>query len=147
MHNAPAVTYPVGRSAIRALISLVLWLAGLAAVMAWSVLGRVQFTLLAGPLVMGAGALAWWGWWQSGNGELCWRTDGWQLRHRQTVSEGAPEVVLDLQASLLLHWCGAQGNTWLWLDRRVAPRQWDALRRAVYSRAIADTPSAGAAIS
>ena len=36
MHNAPAVTYPVGRSSIQGALGLVLWLLGVAATTAWA---------------------------------------------------------------------------------------------------------------
>ena len=148
MHHAPAVTYPVGRSCIWAVLGAALWLAGLSAVLAWAPAGgdpRAMAAALGLCGVTGVVALA--GWWRSAGGELAWQPDGWRL-HRSAVScHGTPQVVMDLQASLLLRWHSAQGHDWLWLDRRTAPRQWDALRRAVYSRAIADAPSAGTAIS
>jgi toxin CptA len=46
---------------------------------------------------------------------------------------------LDLQRLLLLRWHGAAGGVqWLWAERARHPDRWDALRRAVYSRATPD---------
>lgn len=141
MHHAPAVTYPVGRSSFRACVSAALWLAGLSVVLAWGLStadGRGMAVALSLCLV--TGLLAIMDWWRSGGGQLAWLADGWQLRLGETLHHGAPLVVMDYQGCLLLLWESEQRRSWLWLDRRASPRYWDALRRAVYSRAIADAP-------
>ena len=142
MHNAPAVTYPVGRSSIQGALGLVLWLLGAAATTAWALAShRPGLLIAAASLCAGVLALAAFSWWRMPSGELQWNSDGWQLHLRGRGGDGKPGVVLDLQCSLLLRWHAARGaGGWLWLDRASAPSRWDDLRRAVYSRAIVDAP-------
>jgi hypothetical protein len=147
MHNAPAVTYPVGRSSIQGALGLALWLLGLAATIAWAwTRPDVRFVAAAASLCAGAAALAASAWWRTEAGTLQWDGDDWQLHLRGRADAGNPAVALDLQGSLLLRWRAARACRWLWLDRASAPARWDDLRRAVYSRAIVDAPpSSGAA--
>jgi len=142
MHNAPAVTYPVGRSSIQGVLGLVLWLAGAAATTAWAVTTPHALLAAAAACVcIAVAGLAAVSWWRSPTGELHWSCDGWQLDLQGQPLCGEPVVALDLQASLLLRWRASPGaGGWLWLDRASAPGRWDDLRRAVYSRAIADAP-------
>ncbi len=142
MHNAPAVTYPVGRSSIQGSLALVLWLLGVAATIAWALTSPdVWRVAAAASLCTVAAVLAALAWWRTGTGEVQWNADGWQLRLRGQAGDGKPVVVLDLQGSLLLRWHATRGaGGWLWLDRSSAPARWDDLRRAVYSRAIVDAP-------
>jgi hypothetical protein len=52
--------------------------------------------------------------------------------------------MLDLQSRMLLRWRGEGGPArWLWLERASDASHWDALRRAVYSRASTHVPAAG----
>jgi len=142
MHNAPAVTYPVGRSSIQGALGLVLWLLGVAATTAWALTSPdARLVSAAACLCTAAAVLAGVAWWRTGAGEVQWNGDGWQLHSWGQSHDGKPMVVLDLQASVLLHWHATRGaGGWLWLDRSSAPARWDDLRRAVYSRAIVDAP-------
>lgn len=142
MHNAPAVTYPVGRSSIQGALGLVLWLAGAAATTGWAMTSPdARLVAVAASLCLAVAVTATASWWRTGTGELQWGVDGWQLHLRGRARGGEPVVALDLQGSLLLRWRAARGaGGWLWLDSASAPARWDDLRRAVYSRAIADTP-------
>ncbi len=142
MHNAPAVTYPVGRSSIQGALGLVLWLLGLAAIIAWALTWPdARLVAAAASLCAAAAALAAVAWWRTEAGDLQWDGDDWQLRLRGRADGGKPVVALDLQVCLLLRWNGVDSaGGWLWLDRASAPARWDDLRRAVYSRAIVDAP-------
>ena len=141
MHNAPAVTYPVGRSSIQGALGLVLWLLGLAATTAWALTWPdARLVAAAAILCAAAAALAAVAWWRTEAGDLQWDGDDWQLHLRGRADGGNPVVALDLQGSLLLRWKAAGSGGWLWLDRASAPARWDDLRRAVYSRAIVDAP-------
>lgn len=142
MHNAPAVTYPVGRSSIQGLLGLMIWLLGVAAILAWAAASPSAGRLaVASGLSVVVAALAAIAWWRTPAGELQWNAQAWQLHLRGACTIGQPLVVLDLQRSLLLRWRpdGGAGG-WLWVDRSSVPMRWDDLRRAVYSRAIVDAP-------
>jgi toxin CptA len=141
MHNAPAVTYPVGRSSIQGALGVVLWLLGLAATIAWTLTWPdVRLIAAAASLCAAAAALAAAAWWRTEAGDLHWDGDDWQLHLRGRADAGIPTVALDLQGFLLLRWTAPGAGGWLWLDRASAPARWDDLRRAVYSRAIVDAP-------
>lgn len=142
MHNAPAVTYPVGRSSIQGALGLALWLPGTAATVAWALTSPgLRSVALAACLNLAVGALAAASWWRTRPGELQWDGGRWQLDRCGHARDGQARVVMDLQACVLLHWRADHGaGDWLWLDRASAPARWDDLRRAVYSRAIVDAP-------
>ena len=82
MHNAPAVSFPVGHSRFQAWFLGAAWLAGAAACAYWSTvmdaMGWRHGLALAMPLC--AGAAAWAGWQRQVGGTLhwdglCWRLD------------------------------------------------------------------------
>ena len=142
MHDAPSVTYPVGRCRFAAAAAACLWLLGAAALAAWS------WQAAAGGWRIAAGASAWLlagaaaaaGWWRSPRGDLRWDGAGWHFGEQDAALSGRPHAVLDLQRRMLLRVAGAGGTLWLWAERDSAPSYWDALRRAVYSRASAGAP-------
>ena len=136
MHNAPAVTYPVGRSHLAGAFLLGAWLAGAAAMGMWTAESAgpdwrhaAGWAMLA---VVGFSALQQWR--SSISGDLTWDGSAWRWQQQA----GTVAVHLDLQRVLLLRWQGESGGCWLCLERNTAPAQWNALRRAVYSRAIPD---------
>jgi toxin CptA len=143
MHYAPSVTYPVGRSRFALALAAGLWLAGAAALAGW-LAGSAGWSWRHGAglaALLGAGAFALAGWLRAPVGELSGSGDSW------TWGEDLPgrvEAVLDLQGRMLLRWHAAAGGAalWLWVERKHAPRRWDALRRAVYSRATHAAPDA-----
>jgi hypothetical protein len=138
MHDAPAVSYPAGRSFFALAAILVLWLLGATGIALWSVRAPVAPLHLA--IVWGAviatGAIALRSWFRSPAGTLSWNGQGWTWTRVNSGSDaGTPEAVLDAQHRLLLRWRGAGIVQWLWLERSARPAAWDDLRRAVYSRA------------
>jgi toxin CptA len=138
MHAAPSVSYPVGRSAFAACAYAALLLLGLAAAVAWTFqadgFGWRQGAAFAGVAAGGAVAAA--GWLHSPRGLLRWDGAGWQWEEGGRVATGQPELALDLQSRLLLRWKAQDGRArWLWLEGATDAAHWDALRRAVYSRA------------
>lgn len=80
-----------------------------------------------------------WAWWRAPPGELRWGEGGWSWIGPAGVRDGRLAHGLDLQTVLLLRWQdeGARGRSarWFWLERARCPDRWQALRRAVYSRA------------
>lgn len=146
MHNAPAVSYPVGRSRFQGQ-----WLGGLttlgclAGVWWWSVVDTpgwrqgLYFVVLLLTVVASFRA-----WWRSPSGVLAWDGEAWRFGG---TYGGKVRLHLDLQFCMLL--ClqsdaeGA-GRLWLWPERRTAPAAWLALRRAVMSSATDRVVRSGA---
>lgn len=137
MHNAPSVNYPVGRSRFAGALAAVAWLLGGLALAGWALqaAGPGWRHALGLAAWLAGGLLAGLAWWRSPAGELAW--DGGQWSWAGGAVAAPPRVVLDLQHRLLLQLANAQ---WLWLERDRDPPNWDALRRAVYSRASTATP-------
>lgn len=146
MHAAPSVTYPVGRSAFAARLQAVPCLLGLAAAIAWS-LQSPSFgwrQALAFASVLACAALAWGAWRRSPAGDLRWDGTAWQWEEGAACAPGQPELALDLQSAMLLRWRPDAGRAlWMWVERASDASHWDALRRAVYSRASTPVPPAG----
>ncbi|MFI4926533.1 MAG: hypothetical protein ACHP7E_02445 [Burkholderiales bacterium] len=144
MHAPPSVTYPVGRSAFAACAAAMLVAAGLAAAVAFSIHSAAGWRQLAAyAAVVASAALGWRAWLGSPVGLLRWDGSGWSWDEGGTSVAGSPEIALDLQSRLLLRWRGERGLRWLWLERASDVSHWDALRRAVYSRASTPVPAAG----
>jgi toxin CptA len=144
MHAAPSVNYPVGRSAFAGWAAALAALAGLLAAGAWAwqspVVGwRHAVAFLA---VLACALVALRGWRLSAHGTLRWDGAGWQWEEGTRVTCGQPEIALDLQVRALLRWTGDEGGVrWFWVERKSDASHWDALRRAVYSRASAPIPT------
>ena len=150
MHAAPSVNYPVGRSAFALALAAVLIGLGALAAVAWTLQAAEAGwrQALAFAAVAGCGSAALAAWWRSPAGMLRWDGAGWGwLDGGEEGGEprpGHPEIALDLQNRLLLRWKPEEGRVrWLWLEQAGSPAHWDALRRAVYSRASAPVPPAG----
>ena len=137
MHNAPSVSYPVGRSRFAAAALSMLWLLGaLATVLSW-LQAPVSAWRWGGAaaLLLLVGLLAARSWWRQPSGLLTWDGEGWSWSVAGVVETGVPEVCLDLQHRMLIRWVAGGATRWLWLELSARPSHWDDLRRAVYSRA------------
>ena len=144
MHGAPSVSYPVGRSPFAGRLAAVLVAFGCAACLAWSLQSSWSWRQAAGwAAVLAGGALAWQGWRQTPAGVLRWDGLQWSLEEGGRVDVGQHSLALDLQRRLLLRWRPQEGPVrWLWLERASDLSHWEALRRAVYSRASTKVPAA-----
>jgi toxin CptA len=145
MHSAPSVSYPVGRSAFAAWLYGALSSLGALAFLAWTLQSppgwRQAIALVA---VLASAGFALHAWRRSPVGVLLWDGMAWSWEENQVVASGHPEIALDLQSRLLLRWGPESGRVrWLWLERASDASHWDALRRAVYSRASTHVPAAG----
>ncbi|MCW5653266.1 hypothetical protein [Hydrogenophaga sp.] len=153
MHNAPSVSFPVGRSRVHAQLVFLLGLGGLSGLSAWwllpSGLGDMHGWLA------GWGALLWlcWAaaavrvWWRAPRGLLCWDAQAraaWNegpagLWLWRSAAQAFPvrelqrvDVMLDLQSTALLRLNGGPaGVAWIWVECRQAPSLWVPLRRAL----------------
>ena len=136
MHNAPAVTYPVGRSLFHG--GLVLAAGGLGSLIAllWLAtpvaLGWRQW-LLVGVLVVVvvSASLAWR---RSPRGVLRWDGYFWEWASSGTVQAGQLVVHVDLQSWMVVSLRSSRGGAvWLWPERRSDASHWVALRRAAFA--------------
>lgn len=136
MHDAPSVSYPVGRSRWAGALAAVLWLCGLAGALLWAAQPQVAFWRLAfaWAAVAAAGLAALGAWWFTPRGTLAWDGSGWTWTpHGGPAAAGELQVALDFQRLLLVRFRAADAPGWFWLER--GGERWDELRRAVYSRA------------
>ncbi|WP_374669222.1 hypothetical protein [Ramlibacter sp.] len=135
MHAAPPARFPAAGGRRAAALLGIVWLLGGAATAAWTAATPDGPRLVLAWLTwLVAGWLAWRGWLALPRGELAWDGGAWRWNTETVAAMTAPTVVLDFQASLLLHWADAPaGLRWLWLERADAPGEWAGLRRAVYS--------------
>jgi len=141
MHNAPSVSYPVGRCAFQrwlyvgftVLTSAVLW--------AWALDQGLTFAWYAATTsAVVAGCLGWQA--LRMRAMLTWDGQVWCLHDQTTGDEDALGVVyvaLDVQTALLLRWQPASDalnakSQWLWLGAQSTGDAWQNLRRAVYQR-------------
>ena len=146
MHNAPSVTYPVGRSFFFAglLLGLALLSAGVG--VGWIVsserFGAAQLAMLL--LWLTTAAVAGWCWRRPAQGELQWDGQAWTWRSGAAAMAAWPGQVairLDWQRGLLLEFFGESGRTqWLWLARSADATRWLAVRRALYGAPGRVTP-------
>ena len=137
MHNAPSVSYPVGRPRFAGLLAACLWLAGAAVALLWlhqaDATGWRQAVMAAALLAIGGWALL--SWLRSPQGELQWDGAAWTGLPGLGAGAAGLDVALDLQRVLLVRFRASRSAHWLWLERSRCPPRWLELRRAVYSRA------------
>jgi hypothetical protein len=146
MHNAPAVSYPVGRSSMRTFVFLSPWLAGGAVIAFWAMQsGRpapvhglaLLLWLLVGGLVVHALC-------QNVSGVLRWDGQQWNWEAGSGRVVGRAFRQLDWQGALLVEFCPLDGRPlWLWPERRMDPLRWDDLRRALQASMAADARPVG----
>ena len=151
VRRAPAVRYPLRRSAaLGSALGLIL-LAGGGAGVAWAWQGAYSFTvgvMAAACLWVLVAAAAFHFWQRQWVGMLHWDGQAWALE--TTTPDGIswalsepPEVFLDLQTHVWL--CATfvgRRRIWVWLERASQPERWLDLRRAVYSRATSGDDNA-----
>ncbi|MDI1244742.1 MAG: hypothetical protein PSV24_04995 [Rhodoferax sp.] len=144
MYNAPAVTYPVGRSHFQLVLTLAVGLAGAVAQAAWWWLSAQH----------GAGhALGWalwlifcgWAVWRvihTPQAQLVWDGQDWTLQAGTRSALVTTQVILDVQHSLLLCLLPQTGSAvWVWPAQLAQPERWLALRRALFAPASRPDPS------
>ncbi len=141
MHNAPSVSYPVGRCAFqRWLLSGFVLLAS-ALLIAWALNQGLSWVWFIAACATTVGI--WQGWRALGQrGVLTWDGQVWCLHDQGLGFEdalGEVHVALDVQKALLLRWLPASDTLqakpqWLWLGLQSPDTRWQDLRRAVYQR-------------
>lgn len=136
MHNAPAVSFSVGRSRFHGLLLAWLIVTGGGVLILWSeqvnTLGLRQLGACVLWLI-GAG-LALQHWWQIPVGALEWDSRGWIWTCNNQSLAVDLDAALDSQNALLLCLQAPGGQRiWLWPERRMAPMHWPDFRRAVFA--------------
>jgi hypothetical protein len=137
MYNAPAVSYPVGRSHFKRLITWALLLLALSMLGFWC----QQAPRLSWPQGLGLGVwllavvLALHDASHPPQGHLSWDEREWQWAFAGQSWTVAVRPQLDGQRWILLALSGAPtGSDWLWVERAHDPMHWDALRRALWAQ-------------
>jgi hypothetical protein len=144
MYNAPAVSFPVGRSRFQMAVTLAVALAGAVAQGAWwlvsvtngraHVLGLLLWLVFCG-----------WAVWRDRHtpqAQLAWDGQEWRLQAGGLSPIVTPQVILDAQHSLLLCLRPATGlAVWVWPAQHAQPERWLALRRALFNPASPPAPS------
>ena len=141
MHNAPSVSYPVGRCAFQRWLYLGFICFTSSVLLAWAL---NQGLSVAWTAALSAAALgAWLGWKALRHvGTLTWDGQVWCL-HDQNSTDGDAlgeiDVALDVQKALLLRRLPTSDTLhatpqWLWLGSQTSNERWQDLRRAVYQR-------------
>jgi hypothetical protein len=143
MHNAPSVSYPVGRCAFQRWLYAFFMVLTSAVLLAWALSqGLTRVWCVAVVAAMLGAFLGWRALGQAGT--LTWDGQVWCLHdlnqgqgHEDALGE--VHVALDVQKALLLRWQPASDTLnakrlWLWLGSQGASHDWQDLRRAVYQR-------------
>ena len=141
MHNAPAVSYPVGRSRFQVIFLSSLSVLGWCAAVIWMVQAQNtdwrQGLMLSGAVLTGLGAV--WQWRHAPIGQLSWEGGSWSWAAFGNTESVQLAVVVDLQmAMVLILRTNGTKDRWLWVQRDASPARWLALRRAVYQRPRVD---------
>jgi hypothetical protein len=141
MHNAPSVSYPVGRCAFQRWLYAFFIMLTLAMLSAWAFNQGFTFVWCVAVASALLGAVL--GWRALGQaGTLTWDGQVWCLHDQGLGHEdalGEVHVVLDVQKALLLRWLPASDTLinkaqWLWVGSQASDNRWQDLRRAVYQR-------------
>jgi len=143
MHNAPAVSYPMGRSRFHGFLVLLCAPVGALLLLAWSYQADDLQWLhaLAAFIWLLTVVMAGWQWRRTPAGKLVWGDAAWCWVVAGQSHRVTPEVTLDLQHLMLLRLVGRADRSvwWLWPERRADPLHWQALRRALFSRSSPDS--------
>lgn len=147
MADAPAVSYPVGRTPLLAALLALLWLAGLLPALAIARQPGALGTLVVGLGLLAAGAALWSFWRGQRARRLRWDGACWSLDESAAGSpfeQARVEVHLDLQRLLLLSYRDPRQprRRWLWAQASSDPWRWHLLRCALYSSAKSVAPTA-----
>ena len=142
MHNAPAVSFPVGRSRFQGWLLALVAVLGILAALTWFAVAQLagwrQWLMLLG-VVLSALTSAWL-WYRTEGAQLAWDGTHWTC---SALPGGEPvllSVIFDAQLAMLvlLSRLDRPGRSWIWLDRSASPTRWLALRRAACQRPRVD---------
>ncbi|PKO61055.1 MAG: hypothetical protein CVU24_10345 [Betaproteobacteria bacterium HGW-Betaproteobacteria-18] len=136
MYNAPAVSYPVGRSHFQVFLTLAVVLAGAVAQTTWWLLsaGHGVGHVLGCLLWLAISGWAVWYGLHTPQAQLVWDGQCWMWRSGTASQVVVAQVILDGQHNLLLCLQPQSGAAWwVWPAQQTQPERWLALRRALFS--------------
>ncbi|MBB1077516.1 hypothetical protein HUU62_24235 [Rhodoferax sp. 4810] len=136
MYNAPAVSYPVGRSRFQGWLLAAVLAAGASSMAAWTMQsdqpGWRHWAAASVWLVTASVAMR--AWFRAPAGLLSWDSKTWVWVSGEQTRQVTLSATLDTQSALLLQLRTPGAPTlWLWPERHTAPARWLALRRAVFA--------------
>jgi toxin CptA len=141
MHNAPSVSYPVGRCVFQRWLFAGMVVLTSAVLLAWVLHQGLTATGCVAVAAAALGVLL--GWRALGQaGTLTWDGQVWCLHDQGLGLEdvlGEVRVEIDVQKALLLRWQPTSDTLhakpqWLWLGSQGSDNRWQDLRRAVHQR-------------
>ena len=137
MDNAPAVSYPVGRSRFQAWLVLGVLAAGASSLAVWTMQSEPpggRHWAAAGLWLVSA-CVATGAWFRTPAGLLTWDGKTWAWTSGAHTRQVTLSTILDNQSVLLLLARSPDAPArWFWLEQQTAPRRWLTLRRAVFAR-------------
>ena len=141
MHNAPSVSYPVGRCVFQRWLYVGFTVSTSAVLWTWALHQGLTPAWYASTAFAAAGGFLGWETLRM-RAMLTWDGQVWCLHDQNSGGEdvlGVVHVTLDVQTALLLRWQPASDTLnakpqWLWLGARTAGNDWQNLRCAVYQR-------------
>ncbi len=127
MHNAPSVSYPVGRCAFQRWLYAIFTLLTSAVLLVWALNQHVSWVWCFAAFTAALGAFM--GWCALNHaGTLTWDGQVWCLHDQNPACEdalGRVQVALDMQRALLLRWQPTSETlsakpSWLWLGAQAS---------------------------
>ena len=142
MHNAPSVSYPVGRCAFQRITWLALSVITGMVMLAWFTLQPLSWPMCLSGAATSVGLILGWRSLQTQSGILSWDGQAWCWHSRTDGADdalGEIFVVVDAQKALVLRWQPTSGRLgslgcYVWLGQERATQHWLDLRCAVYGR-------------
>jgi hypothetical protein len=142
MHNAPSVSYPVGRCAFQRVTWLVLSVITVSVMVVWFMLQPVSWPMCLSGAATVVGLILGWRRLQTQSGILTWDGQVWCWHSRTDgVDDALGEIFIavDAQKALVLRWQPTSGRLrslgcYVWLGQERATHHWLNLRCAVYGR-------------
>ena len=142
MHNAPSVSYPVGRCAFQRVTLTTLSVITVTVMFGWFMLQPVSWPMCWSGAVTVFGIVLGWCNLHAQTGTLSWDGHVWCWHSRGGNADdalGEVFVAFDAQKALVLRWQPTSGRVatlscYLWLDQESATLHWLNFRCAVYGR-------------
>lgn len=147
MHNAPAVTYPVGRCRIQRIMMFTGWLSGGLVLAYWVMIApdALLAQLACGGVWLLAGVWAWCAYLSTPEGHWAWDGQQWTWLSLAGEQMGQAHLQLDGQKWVLLAWQPLQARRqWCWADCSADPARWQDFRRALCASAQTGPTQPGA---
>jgi toxin CptA len=142
MHNAPSVSYPVGRCAFQRTLYVFFTSVSSALLLVWAMMQPISVAWLVAAFASGLAIVLGGRAYLCDRGMLTWDGQAWCLHDQAgclTDALGTLTVALDVQHALVLRWQPLsdereRSKRWLWVGAENSPVFWQDLRCAVFGR-------------